>query len=250
MATLPVPTPVEQPTAAISPIGRIFGVLFSPKATFEDIVRTPSWILPMVLFLLFSMGAVIALNSHFDWRQYMTQQIEQNPRTAQLSPEQKQQQIDGGAKFAPIFSYVSGAVIPIVGVIIISLIMMAAYNLFAGAGVNFKTSVAIVSHAFVPTLISSILFVIILFLKPIGDFDLENPVASNLAALFPADAPKWLQAFGRNIDVFLIWVLALLAIGFACTNPRKLKGSKPWAIAFGLFIAWIVVRVGLAFAFS
>jgi len=31
----------------------------------------------------------------------MSQQIEKSPRSAQMSAEQKQQQIEGGAKFSP-----------------------------------------------------------------------------------------------------------------------------------------------------
>ena len=49
MATepMPIPAPVVEPAAKISPFGRIIGVLFSPKSTFEDIARKPSWILPV-----------------------------------------------------------------------------------------------------------------------------------------------------------------------------------------------------------
>jgi hypothetical protein len=39
-----MPEAQAQPQASISPIGRIAGVFFSPKATFEDIVRKPSWL--------------------------------------------------------------------------------------------------------------------------------------------------------------------------------------------------------------
>jgi hypothetical protein len=48
MATASMPAPDAQSQPAISPIGRIVGVFFSPKATFEDIVRKPSWVLPVV----------------------------------------------------------------------------------------------------------------------------------------------------------------------------------------------------------
>ena len=57
MATTSVPTvPAPQTQAAISPVGRIVGVFFSPKATFEDIVRKPSWVLPVLLLTIFSVA--------------------------------------------------------------------------------------------------------------------------------------------------------------------------------------------------
>src|SRR5260221_7683182 len=46
-ASLPAPEAQSQP--AISSIGRIIGVFFSPKATFEDIASKPSWAVPIIL---------------------------------------------------------------------------------------------------------------------------------------------------------------------------------------------------------
>ena len=43
---IPASTPEPAPVAQISPFGRIIGMFFSPKPTFEDIVRKPYWILP------------------------------------------------------------------------------------------------------------------------------------------------------------------------------------------------------------
>jgi hypothetical protein len=249
MATIPVP--MAEPQAAISPFGRIIGVFFSPQATFEDIVRKPSWLLPTALILLFSLAAVIALNSHFSWHDYILQQIEKSPRAAQLSAEQKEQQAAMSAKFSPVFSYVFGLVLPVCGLLVIALVLAGAYNVMAGAGASFKTSLAIVSHAVVPaSVVSTILFVTVLFLKPVGMFDLDNPVATNVAALLPDDSAKWLVALGKNIDLLELWKLILLGIGFAAVNPKKLKGGKAFSIVFGMFLVYLVLRVGIAFAFS
>ena len=105
-------------------------------------------------------------------------------------------------------------------------------------------------HAYVPVILGNLVFLIVLFLKAPGTIDLENPVATNLAAFFPEDTAKWLQAFGKNMDIFTLWVVALIGIGFAATNPKKLKGGTSFGIAFGMFAAYVVIRVGLAFAFS
>jgi hypothetical protein len=252
MASNPMPVPVsaEQPQAKISAVGRIVGVIFSPKATFEDIVRKPTWVLPLVVMVVLSALAAFGINQKVNWRQYMSDQIDKSPRAAQLSAEQKQQQIEIGAKYAPYSTYVFGILVPVVGLFVITLIMWGAYNLFAGANVNFGTSLGIVAHAFVPTFISSLIFFLVLFLKPYGTLDLDNPIATNVAAFLPEDSAKWLQNFGKNLDIFVIWITLLIAVGFAAANPKKLKGAKPYSIAFGMLIFWIVLRVGIAFAFS
>jgi hypothetical protein len=248
--TTSVPAPDAQSQPGISPVGRVFGVFFSPKPTFEDIVRKPSWVLPFVLLTLFSIGVTFAINQRINWRQFMTQQIEKSPRSANMSAEQKEQQIEGGAKFTPIFTWAVGVCGPIIFMLVVALVMWGAYNLLGGANTDFSTSFAITSHAALTGLVSSLLFILILYLKPYGTVDLENPVATNLAAFLPDDSAKWLVALLKSIDIFTFWTLILLAIGFAATNPKKLKGSKAFTIAFSVWAVYVVLRVGSAWIFS
>lgn len=254
MATTPVttsmPAPEPTPQASISPFGRVVGVLFSPKPTFEDVVRKPSWLLPVLLLAILGAIVAVGLNQKMNWPQYIAQQIEKSPRAAQLSPEQKEKAIETQSKIVPYTVYVFGIPAPIVIVLMVAGVMMLAYNLLAGASVNYKTALGIVSHSFVPVVIGNILFLIVMFLKPPGTLDLDNPVATNLAAFLPDGTPKWLDAAAKNIDIFVIWITVLIAIGFAAANPRKLKGGKAFTIAFTMLVVWIICRMGLAFMFS
>jgi hypothetical protein len=248
MATTTMPAPEAQ--AAISPVGRIVGVFFSPKETFADIVRKPGWVLPLVLITLLSVGVSFAINQRINWREFISQQIEKSPGTANMPAEQKEQRIEGGAKFSPPFTYAIGLLGPIIATLLVALVMWGAYNLLGGANTNFGTSFSITAHAFLTGLVSSPLFLLILYLKPYGTVDLDNPVATNLAAVLPDDSAKWLVALGKSIDIFTIWTLVLLAIGFAATNPRKLKSGKTFSMAFGVWAVFVVLRVGWAFIFS
>ena len=249
MAT--VPSPVAEPQAGISPFGRIIGVFFSPQSTFQDIVRKPNWLQPMALILVMSLVAIIVLNSHFNWRDYISQQIEKSPRAAQLSAEAKERQVEVSAKFSPIVAYVFGLLLPVCGILVIALVLWGAFSIMAGAGSNYRTALAIVSHAVVPaSVIGTILFITVLFLKPVGMFDLDNPIATNVAALLSDDASKWLVALCKNLDLLELWKLVLLSIGFAAVSPKKLQGGKAYSIVFGVFLVYLVLRVGIAFAFS
>lgn len=248
MATLPAPAPQAQ--AKLSPIARVVGVFFSPKATFEDIARKPDWILSVILLTIFSAAVSVAINQRTNWREFIGHQIEQSSRGSQLSPEQKQQQIEGGAKIAPILTYIFGIPGPLIFVLVVAGVMMGAYNLFGGANVNYQTSLGIVSRAFLTSLVSSVLFLVVLFLKAPGTVDLENPLATNPAAFLPEDSAKWVVSLGKSIDLFSIWTLLLIAIGFAATNPKKLKGGKSFAIAFAVWGTFVLLRVGWALIFS
>lgn len=246
--TTPVPMPEAQ--ASLSPFGRVIGVLFSPKSTFEDIVRKPSWLLPVILSTVLGLLVSVAINQRMNWRDFMSQQIEKSSQAAQMSAEQKQQRIEAGAKFVPVTTYVFGTLGPVLVALIVSLVMWGAFSLMGGISTNFSTAFGITSHAFLTGLVSSPLFILILYLKPYGTADLENPLAANLAAILPEDAAKWLVALCKSIDIFVFWTLILLAIGFAAVNPKKLQGAKPFMIAFTVWAAYVVCRVGWAFIFS
>jgi hypothetical protein len=248
MATTPMPIPEAQ--TSVSPFGRVIGVFFSPKSTFEDIVKKPSWMLPVVLLTLLSIGVSFAINQRVNWREYSSQQIEKSPRAANMSAEDKERQIEMSAKISPIFTYAFGTLGPILFCLVIALILWGSYSLFAGINTNFETAFAVTCHAFLTGLVSSPLFILILYLKPPGTVDIQNPVAANLAAFLPEDSAKWLEALGKNLDLFAIWSLVLLAMGFAAVNPKKLKGGTSYAVAFGVWGTYVAFRVGLAFIFS
>ncbi len=248
MATATSQLPEAQ--AAISPFGRIVGVFFSPKSTFEDIVRAPSWALPVIISTVLSIAVSVGINQRINWREFMAQQIEKSSAAAQMSPEQKEQRIEGGAKFSPPFTYAIGACAPLLAVVIVALVLWGGYNLLGGADTSYKTSLAITSHAFLTGLISGLLFLLVLYLKPVGGVDLENPVATNIGALLPDDSAKWLVTLCKSLDIFSFWNMVLLAIGFTATNPKKLKGGKAYSIIFMIWGAYVVVRVGWAFIFS
>ncbi|MGA3175795.1 MAG: YIP1 family protein [Candidatus Acidiferrum sp.] len=248
MATTPVPA--AEPRAAISPLGRIVGVLFSPKATFEDIVRKPSWLLPVLISTILGIVSTVVLNQRINWRDYIVQQMDKSPRAAQLSTEQKQQQAEVPAKVTVNIVYAVGVVGSVLFAVIVGAVMMLAYNVLAGAGATFSQSLGIAAHTLLVGIVSTPIFLLVLLLRPPGTVDPDNPVATNLAAFLPEESAKWLITLCKSIDIFTIWMLVLLAIGFAAVNPRKLKGSKPYVVAFSVWGVMVVVKVLWAFIFS
>jgi hypothetical protein len=251
MATTTAVSPAApEPQPQMSAISRMIGVLFAPQKTFEDVVRKPGWVLPIVVLTILSIGVSFALIHRVNWREYIGQQIEKSPQGAQLTPDQKEQRIEVGVKFTVPFTYTIGVCGPIFFALIFALVFWGAYSLLGGASTDFSTAFGITAHAFLTGLVSSPLLILILYLKDPSTIDVENPIASNLAAFLPDESAKWLVALCKSFDVFTFWTLILLAIGFAAASPKKLKGAKRYVIAFSVWAAYVVLRVGLAFAFS
>jgi hypothetical protein len=111
---------------------------------------------------------------------------------------------------------------------------------------TYSQAFAITTHAFLPTAVSSVLALIILPLKTYGDVDPERLVATSLKAFLPDDAPKVLAALGSSLELFWIWVLVLIAIGFAAANPKKIKLGASLGIVFGLWAIWVLGKVAWA----
>jgi Yip1 domain len=146
--------------------------------------------------------------------------------------------------------YAVGAIGSIMFAVVVGAVMMLAYNLLAGAGATFGQSFGIAAHALVVGIVSTPIFLLVLLLRPPGSIDPENPVTTNLAAFLPEDSAKWLMTLCKSLDVFTIWMLVLIAIGFAAVNPRKLKGGTSYAITFSIWGALVVVKVLWAFVTS
>ncbi|MBI3670064.1 MAG: YIP1 family protein [Acidobacteria bacterium] len=247
MATTPAPAPEAQ--APINHISRIFGVLFSPRATFEEIARRPSWIAPIVVLAILGSGVSFFLNQRVDWGSYIRQKAEQNPRFAQLTEEQKQNALGVQVKLAPVLTYVFGAVGAAIAALFFALVFWGAFNLFAGSGLRFSNSFGIAAHSLVPSGIGSLLGIVIMAAKKSGEIDPEHLVASNVGALLGNDAPRWLAALGSSLDIFWIWIFSLLAIGFSAANPKKASLGKALGIVFGLWAVWVLAKVGWAAIF-
>jgi len=250
MATTPVvASGAPEAPGPINHFGRLIGVFFSPKATFQDIAARPSWLVPVLLMTVLGVVTAFVINQKVDWRDVASKRIEESPRAANLSAEQKEQQLAMSAKVSPYVAYVFGTLGPIGAVVIVAAVMLLAYNVIGGASAKFGTAMGIVSHAMVVGLLGTLFFILILFLKPPGTIDLENPVATNIGAFLPESTPKALMALGKSIDIFSIWTLLLISIGFAAVNPKKLSG-KAFSIALSVWALYVACKMGAAWIFS
>lgn len=235
----------------VNSFGRIIGVIFSPKETFESIVRKPTWLLPTILLCVVGVAFIIVFGSRPGaWRAYMEAQFEKSSRVQQLTAQQREQALEAQLKYTP---KVTPAVVPIVEfslVLIIAAVYWVAFSMGAGIKVNFKTSLGITAHAWVPFILSGLLAIVVVMLKDPSTIDLNNPLAADVGAYLPPSTSKALIAAGHSLDIFSFWVLGLFALGFSAVNPKKLKfgGALAWIV--GVWLIYVVMKAGLSAAFS
>lgn len=248
MATVTAAVP-ETPQH-IGAFGRLIGAIINPRPTFEDIARKPSWLLPLLLLIILSLSITYIFGKRVGWRAFMEKQLAQNSRVQQLTPQQREQALETQTKVAPIIGYVFGVIgFPIV-VVVIAAIFMGIFNATSSAALDFKTSLGVITHSYVPFVIASLLGVLILCLKPPDQIDLQNLVASNAGVFLSSDAPKWLLSLCTSLDVFTFWVLGLMAFGYSAVRPKKIKFGSALTWIVGIWVVFVLVKVGFAAMFS
>jgi hypothetical protein len=226
-------------------IGRVAGVFYEPGKVFADLAERPRWIVPILISILLGMSFVYAVNTHVGWEQIVRQQIAASPRAADLPADQREQAIARGAKFASVIGWVGAVLGPPFFVLIIAGILTGLFNALLGTDLKFFTMFCITCYAMLVRAVYSILLIVIMFLKPPEDFNIRISPFSPAGYMSVQDTPKWLMALAGSLDLFTIWTIVLLAIGFSVAS-RKIAFSKA-LIAIGVpWLVWVVAMMGLA----
>ena len=255
MATTPVTTPApEAHPAAISPVGRIFGVFFSPKPTFTDIVRKPGWLAPVLVLLSTGLLLNISLAQHTNWNEVSRTQIEKSKFASaqfdKMDSAQKEKAYEQAAKQAVIVRYVRGVIGWPLLLLFVTGIYFLAYRLIGGGRMTFGLSFVIVAFAQLPMGLREILGSLVTWMKDPNNIDPENYLASNIAAFLSPDLPTWQMVPAAFVDLFGSWALILMATGFSAADPKKLPLGKSLGIAIGVNVAFMVLFTMIAWIFS
>jgi hypothetical protein len=226
------------------------GVLFDPKATYEDIAAKPSWALPLVIIVAISLVIVAAYGQRVGWRGLVEKRMAESSRTADMPADQREQAVERGAKIAPIFGYVAVLIGTPVVALIIAAILMLIMNLVAGARATFVQSLSVLTHSWVPGIIGGLIGLIMIFVKAPDTIDLDHLVAANVGAFLASDSPKWLMSLGTSLDIFQLWSIVLLGFGFSAINPKKISVGKGIAIVAISWAIYLGMKVAAVAAFS
>ncbi len=236
-------------------MARMIGVFFSPKPTFADIVKRPSWIAPMIVLLLIAIGLSATLAQRANWYEVSKEQIAKNKfaasRIDQLSDDLKDRVYQQAAERSKMIRYIRGFIGWPLLLLISSAIYLGVFKLIGGARVNYATAFAICTFANLPIGLRELLAIPVNLLKDPNSIDPKNFLASNPAALLAgSDLPAWQLIPLTFLDIFGIWVLILAAIGFSASDPKKMPLGKALGLALSVWAFFLCFFTGLAWIFS
>jgi len=227
-------------------VQRLFGVFFSPGKTFQDINRKPSFILPLIVWIVLSLVATAVIMPRIDMEATIQQQIEKSGRS--ISDAEMEQAVAIGGKFAAIAGYASALFGPILVSLVLGGVFFGLVRLWKG-GSTFMKIFSVIIHSFIVQLIKVIVAIPLVIRKEsLLAEEAQQIVQSNLSLFFNREETSAaLYALASRIDIFSIWTLVLIIIGLTAVSKLNVKQSATISIILWLIYVALTVVVAAIF---
>ncbi len=229
-----VPSPDLVPPAEESPLARVAGVFASPGPTFESIARRPGWVLPLVVSAVLSIAATAAILPRLDFESALREKMVARGQTI---PEDRIEQIVATQKKFAGLGYVWAALASTVIALVLSTVFWISFKAF-GWDLKFRQAFGVTSHALLPAIGASMLLIFFVSrLDLVNPADLPDLTHSNPGFLVDRHSNPVLHSLLSSLDVFSLWVLALLVIGFAAAaKVTRKKAATLIGALWGLLV--------------
>ena len=231
-------------------VSRLTGVFFEPAKTFQDIAARPNFWVPLIIMLITAIAYMVMFSQHVGWERMMRHQLEASSRSAQLSPEQKEAQLQMMTKFAPVGGYAAILIGVPVGTLIWAAILLLIVKTMMGAPVRLKQIYAVICYGAMPGVIFTALAIAVMFMKPPDDFNMQNPLMFNPGAFMdPATTSKGLLSLASALDLFTIWKLLLVGFGLKAAGGKSLSMGGAMTAVFLPWALFVLCAAGVAAIF-
>ena len=232
---------------------RLMGVYFSPGETFKGFAAKPSILAPIIGLILLGGLVGYMFFAKVDFAQVIAPQVEQMVEAGRIQKEQAPQVIAMQATFAKYTALVMG----FVGNVLFSLIVAGLFKLVSlvlGKENTYKSLLSVTLYTFLAVgILSSVLLIAMIFVRG-SEFDIQNPLGTNLGTLLAvvfeqSSLPKFIWSVARAVDIFYLWIIVLLGIGYAAVT-RRLKAMTAGMILGTLYFGFVIIGAALGAIFG
>lgn len=250
-AVAPPPPIPAAPVTTMSTPETLSGIFFEPARTFEALRARPRFLIAGIITILAFTTFYVLFVQRLGAETIARAQIE--ARSPDMTPEQMEQALS--IQRSPIVQAITYASFPLVFAIIFA----------AGAGLyllgtmamaksmSYKQALSVwVYSSMPPLLISSLLSILLLFLKSKDDIDPsavnQGLARANLGLLVnPKEQPVLATMLG-SFDLFQFYGLFLGALGLR--KIARLSSGAAWGIVIAIWLVGVLARVGMSAAFG
>ena len=225
-------------------------MFYDPAGVFQKVRDRKIWVAPFVAMIIVSL-IVAALVINIIGMEAMTRkQLESNPQLVermggQAKVEEAAQQANTPAR--KMFGYAAAGMGAAVFMLLVAALMLALMNMM-DAKLNFGQALGTTSYAFFPFgIVTCVMSALILMLAhDPAELDARNLIHLNAGA-FMDSASKPLQSLANSMDLITLGQIVMLSYGFS--KVGGVAFGKTLAIVAGLWIVWVLLKMGFAMVF-
>ena len=218
-------------------------VLVAPGHAFREIAARPRFAAPLGLAVFLALVVTVVWIARVDAAEFMRAQLEASGVMERVAAEKRADFLAGQAM---VFKRMA-LLVPLVGVpatyAALAGFFFGVYRFFYAAELSYRQSLAVVAWtAAAFRVVTTPLVLLVMSLR--GDWNVdpqEALLASPAALLDRASAPAPLFALAEAFDLFTLWAIVLLSIGYAAVI-----GARPKAAAWGIVVPWALFVLGKA----
>lgn len=239
----------EQPP--LSPAERVLDTFIAPTKTFADLRRNRSWWLPFVIIAIFSYVFTGTAMSHVGIPRLAASAIHNNPaqneRLQQATPEGRAQTLSITATVMKITFYTVPVLTLLVSAVA-ALLLWVGFNFILGGSGTYPGMFAVAIFASLPSILRSLLSTTMLFLGDPDGFNINDPIGTNPGFYMGPDSSHFLKAALGSVDLFSLWMLALMAVGAAIVARVKIRSGL--VLVFTAWLIFVLLKAGVVAATS
>ena len=235
---------------ALGQIERVVDAFVAPSRTFADILRSTSWWLPFVLMLVTSTALNLVIDRQVGFDRVYENQLAQSPRQQEqinnLAPEQKAQAVERATMGIRYGTFRSPLFLLMI-LTIYSLLVWGCFNFGLGAETRFSEVLAVTWYAALPYVLTPLIAIAVIYLGSGGEnYDLKNPVGTNLGYYLPA-APPFVRGVLSSVDLIKLWSVGLQILGMSIVARKTIMQSA--TVIGALWLSGVVLG-GVAASFG
>ncbi len=226
------------------------GIVVSPTKAFDALNQKPTWVLPLALIFLFNLLTqlvvyrIVLNDANFDRVALAKIEWDSGAAGFQLQPARVEQQLEALRRMRRYWylTPLIGIPVSVLGVSVLFYIVLR----LARAGPTFQKVFAVVCWSIVIyRCIGGIVVIAALLIRGPANFFPVPPEAwspTSLAQVIPRTAVSH-AAYSAisKLDIFLVWWLAVMAIGFSRT-AKSLSIRKSVVVVVGVEIVYLALN--------
>ena len=232
-------------TPALNEGQRLLYTFTAPSNTMADLRRNASWWVPWLLVSIVSIAFCFTVDKKIGWGQVIETQIQSSPKNAEKMEKMPADQRAKVLKVQEAMWRGIGYAAPLTMLLVLAItagVLLGLFNFGFGAKLRFNDMMGVTAYSLLPSILNTLLIILVMFFVEADQFDIKNPVATNPGYFVPASMPFLKGTLGA-FDVFTIWQIFLIAVGVS--QLSKVKKSTAFVTLFILVLLFKMAGAAL-----